>query len=170
MPRTRVQRVGQESVSLQALGLLCSSGKGLMESRVMCTGEANYFRDYKRLGAIAKLATSYQKEDGERGIDQEHIFYRVVLFLSTITVRLFSRILGVGDTPFRAVMGKRGDTGTEAGAAAMGAESSATGVTTVAASASETPSRCARAMRERVGASPRARRVASSAGRRAWIH
>src|SRR5215471_16986993 len=59
MPRTRVQRVGQESVSLQALGLLCSSGKGLMESRVMCTGEANYFRDYKRLGAIAKLATSY---------------------------------------------------------------------------------------------------------------
>jgi hypothetical protein len=26
----------------------------------MCTGEANYFRDYKRLGVIAKLATSYQ--------------------------------------------------------------------------------------------------------------
>src|SRR5438874_13354569 len=25
----------------------------------MCTGEANYFRDYKRLGVIAKLATSY---------------------------------------------------------------------------------------------------------------
>jgi len=26
----------------------------------MCTGEANYFRYYKRLGVIAKLATSYQ--------------------------------------------------------------------------------------------------------------
>ena len=25
----------------------------------MCTGEANYFRDYKRLEAFAKLATSY---------------------------------------------------------------------------------------------------------------
>jgi hypothetical protein len=37
---------------------LGSSGKGLIGSRVMCTGEANYFRDYKRLGAIAKLATS----------------------------------------------------------------------------------------------------------------
>jgi hypothetical protein len=30
-----------------------------MGSGVMCTGEANYFRDYKRLGGIAKLATSY---------------------------------------------------------------------------------------------------------------
>jgi hypothetical protein len=29
-----------------------------MGRRVMCTGEADYFRDYKRLGAIAKLATS----------------------------------------------------------------------------------------------------------------
>src|SRR6266481_1194352 len=61
MPRTRVQRVGQESASLQALELLCSSDKGLIGSRVMSTGEANYFRDYKRLGAFAKLATSYQE-------------------------------------------------------------------------------------------------------------
>jgi hypothetical protein len=30
-----------------------------MGRRGMCTGEANYFRDYKRLGVIAKLATSY---------------------------------------------------------------------------------------------------------------
>src|SRR5262249_47520331 len=44
--------------SLQVFGLLCSSGKGLMGRRVRCTGETNYFRDYKRLGAIAKLATS----------------------------------------------------------------------------------------------------------------
>jgi len=46
--------------SLQALGLLCSSGKGLIGSRVMSTGEANYFGGYKRLGAFAKLATSYR--------------------------------------------------------------------------------------------------------------
>jgi hypothetical protein len=30
-----------------------------MGGRVRCTGEANYFRDYKRLGVIANLATSY---------------------------------------------------------------------------------------------------------------
>jgi hypothetical protein len=30
-----------------------------MGGRVRYTGEANYFRAYKRLGAIAKLATSY---------------------------------------------------------------------------------------------------------------
>jgi hypothetical protein len=29
-----------------------------MGRSVRYTGEANYFRDYKRLGAIAKLATS----------------------------------------------------------------------------------------------------------------
>ena len=29
----------------------------------MGPGEANYFRDYKRLGPIAKLATSYTDED-----------------------------------------------------------------------------------------------------------
>jgi hypothetical protein len=30
-----------------------------MGGRVRCTGEANYFRYYKRLGVIAKLATGY---------------------------------------------------------------------------------------------------------------
>ena len=29
---------------------------------VRCTREANYFRDYKRLGPFAKLATSYVEE------------------------------------------------------------------------------------------------------------
>src|SRR5713101_3301886 len=97
-----------------------------------------------------------QKEDRERGIDQEDIFHRVVLFLPAIRICLCRRPLGADDAPFRAVMGKRGDTGTAAGALAMGAESSGSGVTIMAASASETPSRCARAVRERVGASPRA--------------
>jgi hypothetical protein len=34
---------------------------------VRCHGEANYFRDYKRLEAIAKLATSYVEKDQEAG-------------------------------------------------------------------------------------------------------
>jgi hypothetical protein len=45
-------------VSLQVLVPWCSLGNGLMGRRVRCTGEANYFRYYKRLGTIAKLATS----------------------------------------------------------------------------------------------------------------
>ena len=34
----------------------------------MCTGEANYFRDYKRLRAFAKLATSYLSTNDFIGI------------------------------------------------------------------------------------------------------
>jgi hypothetical protein len=40
------------------------------------------------------------------------------------------------------------------------------GTTTVAASAFVTPRRCARALRERAGASPRARSATNSAGKR----
>jgi len=107
-----------------------------------------------------------EEEDRKQGIDQQDIFYRVVFFLAAITLGLFNRVLGADDTPFRPVMGKRGDTGVAAGTATPGAGSSATGVTTVAASASETPKRCARAVRERAGASPRVRSAASSTGRR----
>src|SRR6266545_5970380 len=106
-----------------------------------------------------------EEEDDEQGIDQQDIFYRMVLFLATITLRLFSRVLGADDAPFRPVMGKRGDAGAAVGTATTGAGSSS-GATTVAASASETPSRCARAVRERAGASPRVRSAASSAGKR----
>src|SRR5712692_3325502 len=70
------------------------------------------------------------------------------------------------DAPLGAVMGKRGEVGTTAGAATRGGRSSSTGITTVAASASDTPNRCARAVRDRVGASPRARSAASNTGRR----
>src|SRR6266446_8740368 len=59
MPRTPVRRVGQESVSLQAVVPWCSSCNGLMGGMVICNGETHYFRYYKRLGPIAKLATSY---------------------------------------------------------------------------------------------------------------
>ncbi len=106
-----------------------------------------------------------QKEDEEQGVDEEHIFDRMVFFLAAITLFLFSRVLGADDAPFGPVMGKRGESGAATGAAPPGAASSS-GATTVAASASETPSRCARAVRERAGASPKVRRAASSAGSR----
>ena len=108
-----------------------------------------------------------EEEDDEQGIDQQDIFDRMVLFLAAITVRLCTRGLGADDAPFGPVMGKRGDAGAAAGTATTGADSSSSDVTTEAASASETPSRWARAVRVRAGASPRARRAASSAGRRA---
>src|SRR6266478_5226022 len=104
-----------------------------------------------------------EKEDDEQGIDEQDIFDRVVSFLAAITLRLrlFRRVLGADDTPLGPVMGKRGEAGAAAGTATRGAGSSASGVTTVAAAASETPSRCASAVRERAGASPRVRRAAS---------
>src|SRR5215470_5688237 len=86
-----------------------------------------------------------QKKDDEQGIDAQDVLERMVFFLPAIAVRLCRRVLGADDAPFGAVMGKRG---------AAGASSSE--ATTVAASAS-TPRRCARAVRERAGASPRAR-------------
>src|SRR6266700_4877096 len=103
-----------------------------------------------------------QKEDDEERIDEQDILDHVISFLAAITVRLFSRVLGADDPPLGPVMGKRG----EAGAVPPGAASSASGATTVAASASETPSRWASAVRERAGASPRARSAASSTGKR----
>jgi len=65
-----------------------------------------------------------QKEDREEGIDEQDIFYRVVLFLAAITFRLCRRVLGADDAPFGPVMGKRGEAGAAAGAAATGADAS----------------------------------------------
>ena len=103
-----------------------------------------------------------EEEDEEESVDEEHIFYRVVFFLAAITRDLFSRVLGADNASFRPVMGKRGETD----AVARGTGSSSNELTTAAASASVTPSRWARAARERAGASPRVRRAANSAGRR----
>src|SRR3989442_11038354 len=111
-----------------------------------------------------------EKEDREQSIHEQDIFDRVVLFLAAITLGLLSGVWGADDPPFGPVMGKRGDAGVAAGTAATGAGSSSSGTTTVAASASEPPSRCARAAWERVGASPRVRNAASSAGKSTWIH
>ena len=111
-----------------------------------------------------------EEEDEEQRIDSQDICDGVILFLATITFGLFSSALGADDAPFRPVMGKRGDTGATAGTATTGTGSSSNGTTTVAASASEPPSRWARAVRERAGASPRARSAASRVGRRTWSH
>jgi hypothetical protein len=79
-----------------------------------------------------------QKEDREEGIDEQDIFDGVVFFLPAITLGLFSRVLGADDAPLGAVMGKRGAAGAAVGTATTGADSSSSGVTTVAAAASET--------------------------------
>ena len=111
-----------------------------------------------------------EEEDEKQGVDQEHIFDGVVRFLPALTVRLCRRVLGADDASFGPVMGTRGEAGAAAGMGARGVGSSSSGTTTVAASASETPRRWARADRERAGAAPRARRAASNAGNRTWIH
>ena len=103
--------------------------------------------------AFCRLA---QKEDREGSIDQEEIFHGVALFLATITARLFSSILGTDDAPFGPVMRKRG--------AARAAAEAVAGPAGMAAAA--TPRRCARAARERAGASPRPHNAARNAGRR----
>ena len=47
-----------------------------------------------------------EEEDEQQGVDEEHIFYRMVFFLAAITVGLFSRVLGADNASFRPVMGK----------------------------------------------------------------
>src|SRR5215471_5308146 len=100
-----------------------------------------------------------QKEDEEQGIHEQDIFDGVVFFLAALTRFLFSRVLGADDASFSPVVGKRGDTNAATGDGTSSRESTA-----AVASASAPPSRCAKALRERAGASPRARRAARSAG------
>src|SRR2546430_16980031 len=107
-----------------------------------------------------------QKEDDEERIDEQHIVDGVVLFLAAITLGLCRRVLGADDAAFGAVMGKRGEADAAPGATTSGAAASSKGATTGAASAPETPKRCARAGRERAGASPRARCAAGGLGGR----
>src|SRR6266446_2069500 len=110
-----------------------------------------------------------QKEDDEQRIDEQDIFDRMVLVLAALTVGLCSSVLGADDAPLRPIMGTRGDAGVATGAATTGGGSSTSGVSTVAASASVTPRRCARAASERAGASPRVHSAANSTGKRMWI-
>lgn len=90
-----------------------------------------------------------QKEDRKRRVDQQDVFDRVVFFLAAITARLLSGILGALNTPFGAIVSKRGEV--SVGAAAL---------------ASATPMRLARSVKDRVGASPSAHSVACSTANR----
>jgi hypothetical protein len=40
-----------------------------------------------------------EKKDREQGVDQQDIFYGVVLFLAAITFGLLRRVLGADDAP-----------------------------------------------------------------------
>jgi len=111
-----------------------------------------------------------EKEEREEGMHEQEIFEGVVFFLPALTRFLFSRVLGADDAPLGPVMGTRGEAGIATGATSSGAAAFSSGATPVAASASEPPSRCAKALRERAGASPRVRRAARSTGSRTWIH
>jgi hypothetical protein len=144
-----IQGEGQEAQILeQAAARRQGVGGGIGNSLVMSTA---------RVGLT-------QKEDRERGVDQEHVFDRVVLFLAAITARLLSRILGAFDAPFGPIVAKRGKAGAGAGAA-IGSDPTV-GATMAAASASATPRRVANSAKDRVGASPSARSVARSTTKR----
>jgi hypothetical protein len=100
-----------------------------------------------------------QKEDRERGIDQQHVFHRVACFLATRTARLLRRILGALDAPFGPIVPNRGEVGAGAGTAADAGGGSG-GTAMAVASASATPRRVAHSATDRLGASPRVRSVA----------
>src|SRR5262245_39812475 len=145
------EREGQEAQSLQA-----PAPRGQGRGR----------RLSKPLVVEAASPGVTEKEDREGRMDQQDIVHRVVFFLAALTCGLLSSVLGADDAPLGAVMGKRGDTGVAAGSVPAGLGSSTSGATRGPVSVSETPRRCAKAVRERAGASPRVRKAASSAGKR----
>src|SRR5262245_54696335 len=106
-----------------------------------------------------------QEEDGERRVDQQHIFHGMAFFLTTITARLLKRVLGARDASFRPIMAERGERVAGVGAAvggSTGGDGSSGGTTRAAASASATPIRWVNACKDLLGASPRVRSVACS--------
>ena len=107
-----------------------------------------------------------QQEKGAAGLDQQAIFDRVRLGLPALTLRLYRRGLGADAASCGPVLGPRGEAGAAAATRSRAADASASGATTEAPAVAETPRRGARAVRERAGASPRARRAPSSAGKR----
>jgi hypothetical protein len=119
------------------------------------------------VGAASRGGT--QSENRQRGIDQQHVFARVACLLAALTARLLSRILGTLDAPFGAIMATRGEAGAGAGGS-PGMGGSVVGTTSAVASASATPRRAANFVTDRVGASPRVRRVAGSTTKRTGIH
>src|SRR3954454_22103911 len=49
-----------------------------------------------------------EEQDDQHGIDQQDVLYRMVLFLATVTLLLFSRVVGADKARVRPVMIKRG--------------------------------------------------------------
>ena len=52
-----------------------------------------------------------EKEDGERRIDQQHVFHHMAFFLAAIIVRLLGRVLGRPRCGGRCPRGQKGGTG-----------------------------------------------------------
>jgi hypothetical protein len=87
------------------------------------------------------------------------VFHRVACFLAAIIARLLSRVLGAPDAAFGAIVANRGERGGAVGESDRGDDLSG-GTTRAVASAAAIARRWANAITERVGASPRMRRVA----------
>jgi hypothetical protein len=124
----------------------------------------------KRLILAAAAVGGAPQEERAQGLDAQDMFDRMVRLLAALTRRRCRRVWGADAPPCGAGRGTRGEAGAAAGPLATGAGACARGATRGAASAAETPSRCARAVRERAGAAPRARRAARRAGRRTGLH
>ena len=135
----------------------------------------------KRIGRVigkpfvvaAAASARAEEENGQRRIDQQHVFQRVAPFLAAIAAFLFCRIFGAWDGSFGAVMAKRGGGAAPAGWLSVGRACSGSAAASVRATATvarDTPSRCARSSRFRLGASPMVTKVAWSTGNKVWIH
>jgi hypothetical protein len=109
------------------------------------------------------------KKAHEQGVDQQDMVYGVVLCLAALTGALWRRVWGADEPPCGAVMGTRGATDAAAAAGTTGAGTASSGTPPLAALASETPSRWARAGRERAEAAPRGRSAARSTGKSPWL-
>jgi hypothetical protein len=91
---------------------------------------------------------------------------RTFPLVGPITARLLSWILGALETPFGAIMPKRGEAGAGAGAAAGGSAGgggAGVGTTIALASASATPRRCANSVTDRGRGIPPARAASRAA-------
>ncbi len=100
-----------------------------------------------------------QKQDAQRGVDQQEVFQHVALFLAAIARFLWSWILGARDGALGAVMTKRG--------AAAGVSSASEDANSEDASdrgGTSTASRWRKASTVRQGASPKVRRVLRNTG------
>jgi hypothetical protein len=137
------------------------------EAQILEQAATRGSRVRRRLGAPLIMGAPRvgvtQQQDGAQGVDQQHSVHGMACVLAAITARLRRRILGTCHAPFGAIVANRGAIGSEGGAAAGRADvvgGPAVGLTIAVAAASATPRRMASASKDRVGASPSARRVA----------